>query len=575
MSEEKCKSQNCGTENAADDNFCGKCGGKKPDVGTGMAQTVNKQETEEKEAANNEPTSANPKKKGITKIVLILVAICVVAIVCGIIVNAQNKAEIAEQQRLYWSKRSSGEMNWSSAKEYCENLSEGGYSDWRLPTISELRTTIKNCSGSQSGGSCKVSDSCLSSSDCLSDSCYCEKKENNGGYYSRLGDDDYVTLLSSSTDSDHTDHAWFVDFRNGLVLSYDKSNSYGVRCVRIIKSEERARITEELTPEAEKQKRIAEEARKAKEARKAESVRGKKIGSRIWSERSPRMNWSRAKEYCENLSEGGYSDWKLPTISELRTTIQNCSGSQSGGSCRVSDSCLSSNCWRNNCRCEYKNKRNNDGYYSILGDDDDVVLWSSSTNSDNTDRAMIVSFSSGNVNDSYKGNYYYVRCLRIDAEERAKEQKAEEARKAESGGGTKIGSLIWSDRSVDVMNWSKAKEYCENLSESGYSDWRLPTISELRTTIQNCSGSQSGGSCRVSDSCLSDDCWRNNCSCEKVKRNNGGYYSRLGDDDYVDLWSSSTVSDHIDSAWRVSFSAGHVYNLDKNNKWDGYVRCVR
>ena len=53
--------------------------------------------------------------------------------------------------------------------------------------------------------------------------------------------------------------------------------------------------------------------------------------------------------------------------------------------------------------------------------------------------------------------------------------------------GRKIGNLIWSDRSSNKMNWSRAKQYCEDLSEGGFDDWRLPNIDELRTTIKNCS----------------------------------------------------------------------------------------
>jgi len=129
-----------------------------------------------------------------------------------------------------WSKRSLRTMNWNDAKQYCENLRENGYTDWRLPTISELKTTIKNC---QSGGSsCKASDSCLSSKNCWSESCRCKYRENNGGYYSKLKDYDKVYLWSSSTTSDNEYNAWFVNFEYGEVSDYNKSYNAYVRCIR-------------------------------------------------------------------------------------------------------------------------------------------------------------------------------------------------------------------------------------------------------------------------------------------------------------------------------------------------------
>ena len=131
-----------------------------------------------------------------------------------------------------WSPRSSSEMEWQEALDYCDNLTECGHTDWHLPNINELRTLIQNCPGSQTGGACAVSDpDHLAGSD-LSDDCYCEYKENNGGYYSKLGDDGNVWLWSSSTRSDSTGYAWVVFFDYGDMYSRSKSYDYYVRCVR-------------------------------------------------------------------------------------------------------------------------------------------------------------------------------------------------------------------------------------------------------------------------------------------------------------------------------------------------------
>ena len=43
------------------------------------------------------------------------------------------------------------------------------------------------------------------------------------------------------------------------------------------------------------------------------------------------ISWRRANKYAENLSLGGYSDWRLPTIEELDTLYDP----EDGGECNV------------------------------------------------------------------------------------------------------------------------------------------------------------------------------------------------------------------------------------------------
>lgn len=137
--------------------------------------------------------------------------------------------------------------------------------------------------------------------------------------------------------------------------------------------------------------------------------------------------------------------------------------------------------------------------------------------------------------------------------------------------------LQWSSLSSKGMNWNDAAVYCKNLKEGGKSDWRLPDIDELRTLIKNCSKTVTGGECKVSkkSGCLSSDCWktRGSCFCD-YKGDNHGYYSKLGDNDDVWLWSSSTVSLNPTYAWSVGFSHGNVGYYHKPNL-DFHVRCVR
>ena len=130
---------------------------------------------------------------------------------------------------------------------------------------------------------------------------------------------------------------------------------------------------------------------------------------------------------------------------------------------------------------------------------------------------------------------------------------------------TKIGNLTWSSKSLNRMNWNDAVVYCKNLTEGGYTDWRLPNIDELRTLIQNHPGTKTGGSCKISEK--TDGDWTNGDCGNMI----GSNFSKLGDSS--DLWSSSTRSVDTAHAWLVFFGSGSVYSTSKTS--DTNVRCVR
>jgi hypothetical protein len=144
--------------------------------------------------------------------------------------DLQEKKEVAVDTVLNnWSKKSPNSMNWSDAKKYCENLNEDGHSDWRLPTISELRTLIKNCPATETDGACMVTNDCLHDGNCRTSACNgCSG--GSDGRYSKFGDTKW--LWSSSEPSDITDRAWVVIFKLGLVNYGNKSGTINVRCVK-------------------------------------------------------------------------------------------------------------------------------------------------------------------------------------------------------------------------------------------------------------------------------------------------------------------------------------------------------
>ena len=62
---------------------------------------------------------------------------------------------IDSETGLIWSGKSAERIRWIDAVDYCKNLKEGGYNDWRLPSIAVLRTLVKQCGSSgYSDGEC-------------------------------------------------------------------------------------------------------------------------------------------------------------------------------------------------------------------------------------------------------------------------------------------------------------------------------------------------------------------------------------------------------------------------------------
>jgi len=105
--------------------------------------------------------------------------------------------------------------------------------------------------------------------------------------------------------------------------------------------------------------------------------------------------------------------------------------------------------------------------------------------------------------------------------------------------------LMWQDDSVAASTTATrqgAIDYCEALELSGYADWRLPNIRELRSIV--------------------DRSKINPAIASEFINSSSGYYR-----------SSTTLADYSYSAWIVDFYYGRVGNHYKDHS--NYVRCVR
>ena len=171
---------------------------------------------------------------------------------------------------LVWSSISE-EKDWREAVEYCGTLVEGGSDNWRVPTMAELQTLVRNCD-------LDGNDACA---------------PDLTGKYSVFSD--LPLLLSSDVfDGSYMTTLDFID----LTTDQEKNLSYSyfvqVRCVRSVSDP-------------------------LEDPDNFEGTFPYYGDVMAWSEKSELITGTveDAMAYCDSLNEaeyGGYSDWRLPSV---------------------------------------------------------------------------------------------------------------------------------------------------------------------------------------------------------------------------------------------------------------------
>ncbi|NLH47892.1 MAG: DUF1566 domain-containing protein [Myxococcales bacterium] len=141
-----------------------------------------------------------------------------------------------------------------------------------------------------------------------------------------------------------------------------------------------------------------------------------------------------------------------------------------------------------------------------------------------------------------------------------------------------LTGLTWRVRPRNEnLTWEDAATYCANLELPG-GNWRLPTISELRTLIHGCVSTEPGGSCGVTDSCLDyEECVTD--ACKGCGNDDGPNHGCYGPPELPGpckrLWSSSSVAGVGYDAWYIYFGNAAVFRNDVVGNGTADVRCVR
>lgn len=135
---------------------------------------------------------------------------------------------------LFWQDPSTG-LIWEknvNGGGWCSELDTStGISGWRKASLSELRTIIKNCPATQTGGTCGATDTC-SNKNCYNESCDgCSMATD--GRYSKLGTSSSVDASTGFSEG-YITNQWGVDFSTGAV-GYGRNDGPGLKfyhCVR-------------------------------------------------------------------------------------------------------------------------------------------------------------------------------------------------------------------------------------------------------------------------------------------------------------------------------------------------------
>lgn len=155
---------------------------------------------------------------------------------------------------------------------------------------------------------------------------------------------------------------------------------------------------------------------------------------------------------------------------------------------------------------------------------------------------------------------------------------------ADTGTGECTGVCTWVDESTGLVwqnppldnrvYYENATAYCDGLELEGHDEWRLPTLSELRSLIRGCPLTVTGGDCQLADDCLTVECYEgeacNGCASGEGPGLDGCYWDEtlVGECGYY--WSSTHS---LPEAWQVYFHRGSFFDATTyENK--GVVRCV-
>jgi hypothetical protein len=128
-------------------------------------------------------------------------------------------------------------LYWDDAVAHCDNMTLDGHDDWRFPSIAELRSLIRGCEKTMTGGECGIAEGCYDNgytcneSVCEGGCSDIEGPGRDGCFWDIALEGDCTGYQSSTIISPGGIGLWAVQFGSGAVQYSEKTDTY-FRCVR-------------------------------------------------------------------------------------------------------------------------------------------------------------------------------------------------------------------------------------------------------------------------------------------------------------------------------------------------------
>ena len=340
----------------------------------------------------------------------------------------------------------------ANAEKYCNDLVLAGAKDWRLPTIDELRTLVRGVSTTMTGGKCPTTEACTNQDTCNKD------KDNTQGFgnsclgcqaladtydpafsylessdcqlsdrqltnlecyrVSRLTgpcDGDWSATPNTSATGTQTKAFWYLNFKRALINSDADmlSGANWVRCIRAGTADDIPEGQTDYPPVASgecirdldcpiEKYCVENQCILIPEDTWLDSASGL-----TWQTFPTKKTWADGLAYCDALDLGGQSDWRLPTIDELKT-LSSCAAT---AACGITDACAGyTSCNGGSADC--KGCASGNYLPEILGLDIQNHWSATEETQTATENAWTLNFSTSKVGYLDKGWEFTVRCVR-------------------------------------------------------------------------------------------------------------------------------------------------------------------